>query len=67
MEFCVSPGGQMEGLSTIDAINCQRVTWEASHLCPWTQGEHSTNPGTTSPATKVKKVWISGIHYHPDP
>ena len=65
IEFCISPGGKMEGQTTLDAIARQRAAREALR---------GTRPSTTSTSSgsnslvKIESdgtVWIGGVKYQP--
>jgi hypothetical protein len=63
IEFCIAPGGKMEGASTFDAITHQRAAREASRQRYQPQGELTL---TTTTPTSPEDVWIGGIRYRPD-
>ena len=63
IEFCVSPGGKMEGLSTSDAIARQRAARDSPR-----GPRPPSSSGPTNPFLKVDNdgtVWISGVKYQP--
>lgn len=75
VEFCIAPGGKMEGLSMQDAINRQRIIRDTLRNRPKPK-EDSATPSTTpsvppspsSNSTLIKmdndvSVWIGGIHF----
>jgi transposase InsO family protein len=65
IEFCVSPGGKMEGYSTVDAVARQRALREPPSNRP------SNAPTTAPPPHPYVKidpdgtVWVNGVKYNP--
>ncbi|KAN0132343.1 hypothetical protein V8E53_009769 [Lactarius tabidus] len=63
IEFCVSPGGKMEGQSAAEAIAWQRAARETLHTCP-----PSITSASSNSLIKIDNdgtVWIGGVKYHP--
>ncbi|KAF8264882.1 hypothetical protein EI94DRAFT_1702912 [Lactarius quietus] len=67
IDFCISPGGKMEGQSTSDAITRQHAAHEAScNPCQFPIGTPSSSiPPTRTGNDNTLAVWIGGIRYLP--
>src|ERR1700761_7245546 len=69
IEFCISPGGKMEGYSPSDAIARQRAVREGSRNRPTALPNTPTSStASASPSVKIDPdgtVWINGIRYQP--
>src|ERR1700761_5269998 len=68
IEFCISPGGKMEGFSPSDAIARQRAVREGLRARP--PAPNTTPPVTPSPNVKIDPdgtVWVNGVKYSPSP
>ena len=67
IEFCVSPGGKLEGLTTLDAIARQRAACDTPRdPC----SRPSSSPSSNNPFLKIDTdgtIWISGVKYQPAP
>ena len=64
IEFCISPGGKMEGLSATEAIVQQCAAHDTSRARP------PPNPSASSSLMKINNdgmVWIGGVKYQPAP
>lgn len=62
IEFCISPGGKMEGLSTTEAIARQRAARDTSRTRP------PLGPASSNSLVKIDNdgtVWIGGVKYQP--
>ena len=67
IEFCIAPGGKMEGLSMHDAINRQRIARESFRQRARPREEGSTS--TSSAPLKLDddgSIWIAGVRYRPE-
>ena len=65
IEFCISPGGKMEGQSTLDAIARQRAVRDTSRARP---PLNIQPPSASSSLLKLESdgsVWIGGVKYQP--
>ena len=66
INFCISPGGKMEGLTMSDAIAQQRAVRDNTCSRPLSSSSSNTN----NPFLKIDNdgsVWISSIKYQPVP
>src|SRR6266702_2225416 len=67
IEFCITPGGKMEGLFMQDAIDRQHVIRDnmRQHVKPREETNAPSN-GTLLKLDNNGSVWIAGVHYCPD-
>jgi hypothetical protein len=68
IEFCISPGGKMEGFSPSDAIARQRAVREGFRTRPPAPPIAPSVPA--APHVKLDNdgaVWVNGVKYHPPP
>ena len=65
IEFCIAPGGKMEGQSALDAVARQRAIREASRS---SRQPPIGTPSNSNPLVKIDSdgtVWIGGVKYQP--
>jgi hypothetical protein len=71
IEFCIAPGGQMEGLPMHEAMDRQHAAHNALRPCAKPR-DVGSGAGTTQLSSTLLKldddgsVWIAGTHYRPD-
>ena len=62
IDFCVAPGGKMEGYTTADAIACQRTTGNAQ------RGRAPPSDTPSDSPIRLERdgiIWIGGVWYQP--